>query len=63
MHNSNKHLLTNTCSWVVINSDRLHGKCRTLTYKITVLQVMGPRKLVGVLRFQLRHTASNLNDL
>jgi len=61
MHNSNKHLLPNTSSWVVINSDTMHGKCRILRFKITVLQVMEPCNLIGVLRFQSRHTASTFS--
>ena len=58
VHDSNKRLLTNTYSWVVINSDTMHGKCKILSFKITVLHVMGPCNVIGVLRFQSRHTAS-----
>ena len=58
MHNSNKHLLPNTRSWVVINSDTMHGNCRILRFKITVLHIMGPYNVIGVLRFQSRHPAS-----
>jgi len=60
MHNSNKHLLTNTCSWLVINSDVMHGKWRILKFKITALQVMVPCNVIDVLRFQSRRTASTL---
>ena len=42
MHNSNKHLLPNTCIWVVRNSETMHGKCRNINFQFTVLQFMGP---------------------
>jgi hypothetical protein len=30
MHNTKRHSLPNTCSWVVINSETMHGKCRNI---------------------------------
>jgi len=34
------------------------GNAGISSFKFTVLQIMGPRNLIGVLRFQSRHTAS-----
>jgi len=37
MHSSNMQLLPNTCSWIILKSEIMHGKCRILRFKLSIL--------------------------
>ena len=40
------YCLIHVCNWRLINDDTMHGKFRTLRFKIIVHRVMGPCNLI-----------------